>query len=57
VYVDDQLVPSRMIDGEHLEFTVPARLMTQGGTRAVTVFNGAPGGGMSKPYAFIVRFK
>jgi imidazolonepropionase-like amidohydrolase len=57
VYVDGQLVPSRMLDGEHLEFTVPARLLTRGGTLAVTIFNGAPGGGMSKPYAFIVRFK
>jgi hypothetical protein len=56
-YVDGHLVPSRMLDGEHLEITIPAHLLTRGGTVAVTVFNGAPGGGMSKPYAFIVRFR
>lgn len=57
VYVDDVLVPSRMLDGEHLEITIPASLLKQGGSRAVTVFNGRPGGGRSKPYAFLVRFK
>lgn len=57
VYVDGHLVPSRMLDGDHLELTIPSRLLTRGGTLAVTVVNGAPGGGMSKPYAFIVRFQ
>ena len=57
VYVENRLVPSRMIDGEHLEFTIPASLLAQGGSLAVTVVNRQPGGGTSKPYGFVVRFK
>lgn len=57
VYVNDVLVGSRMIDGDHLEVTIPASLLSRGGSLAVSVFNGRPGGGRSKPYAFLVRFK
>jgi imidazolonepropionase-like amidohydrolase len=56
-YVDGSLVPSRLIDGTHLELTVPSEMLLVGGTRAVTLVNSAPGGGMSKAYALIVRFK
>jgi hypothetical protein len=57
VYVDNHLVPSRMVDGEHLEVRIPPHLLTHGGSRAVTVVNGLPGGGQSKPYGLVVRFK
>ena len=57
VYVDGALVPSHLVDGSHLEFTVPAEMLLVGGTRAITVVNSAPGGGTSKAYALIVRFK
>jgi hypothetical protein len=56
-YVDGALVPSHLVDGSHLEFTVPAEMLLVGGTRAITVVNSAPGGGTSKAYALIVRFK
>jgi imidazolonepropionase-like amidohydrolase len=57
VFVDGTLVPSRLVDGGHMEFTVPPEMLATGGTRAITVVNGTPGGGTSKAYAFIVRFK
>lgn len=57
VYVDGELVPSELVDRDHVAFTIPARLLARGGTRAITVVNRRPGGGASKPYAFIVRFK
>jgi hypothetical protein len=57
VYVDGAMVPAHLIDGSHLEFTMPADKLLVGGTRAIAVYNAAPGGGMSKPFALIVRYK
>lgn len=57
VFVDGEAVKSELLDGDHLAFTIPARLLARGGTRAITVVNRRPGGGTSKAYAFIVRFR
>jgi imidazolonepropionase-like amidohydrolase len=57
VYVNGTLVPSALQDNTHMSFTIPADMLTRGGTLAVTVLNASPGGGLSKPYAFIVRLK
>jgi imidazolonepropionase-like amidohydrolase len=57
VYVNGTLVTSSLEDGEHLAFTIPAEMLGRGGTLAVSVLNASPGGGLSKPYAFIVRLK
>jgi hypothetical protein len=57
VHVNRQLVPSHLVDDDHLEFTIPAALLAHGGSLAVTVVNPRPGGGTSKPYGYVVRFK
>jgi hypothetical protein len=57
VFVDGTEVKSELIDRDHLAFTIPARFLARGGTRAITVVNRRPGGGTSKAYAFIVRFQ
>jgi imidazolonepropionase-like amidohydrolase len=56
VFVDGEPMTSELEDRDHIAFTIPARLLARGGTKAITVVNRRPGGGTSKAYAFIVRF-
>lgn len=57
VFVDGTPVPTELTHEEQLTFTIPANLLTTGGTKAVTVVNRRPGGGTSKAYPFVVRFR
>jgi imidazolonepropionase-like amidohydrolase len=48
---------TRFVSSEILRAVVPARLLRSAGTWPVTVENPQPGGGVSNPYGFIVKFK
>ena len=57
VVFDGQWVPTTFVKGGQLRATIAGRLLNRPGTFVVTVWTPRPGGGMSGPIKFVVRFR